>query len=328
VFCHSLTIDDEGYITGHRLRLRDQKRKAVESFQRLNYRIISIGDSFNDISMMKAAERGIFMHPSEKAVQAHPEFPVCTDYDQLKSEILKIVGQVPAILPRSLATPIPLDFEMKYRSMYLVLANVAGTFAPEPWPALCSMTGVEELGTTTSHAPDYDSLMQYRMKAMKDNNIKLQKMFDVVERIEPLPGAKDFLEWLKPIVPRSFMITDTFEEYAKPVFDKLGHPMVFCNFVGADEDGFLNKHIVRLTDQKKLACEEFQRLNFKIIAIGYSFNDIPMMKAAEHGIFFNPSDHLMKAHPEFQTVKNYDELKTTIKEILKQGALKRKREEL
>merc|ERR1719424_1275855 len=165
VFCHSLTIDDEGYITGHRLRLRDQKRKAVESFQRLNYRIISIGDSFNDISMMKAAERGIFMHPSEKAVQAHPEFPVCTDYDQLKSEILRIVGQVPAILPRTLATPIPLDFEMKYRSMYLVLANVAGTFAPEPWPALCSMTGVEELGTTTSHAPDYDSLMQYRMKA-------------------------------------------------------------------------------------------------------------------------------------------------------------------
>merc|ERR1712139_157475 len=110
------------------------------------------------------------------------------------------------------------------------------------------------------------------MKVMKEHGIKLQKLFDVVNGIEPLQGANEFLNWLKPFVPRSFMITDTFEEYALPVFKKLGHPMVFSNFVQADRDGYLAQHIVRQHDQKRKACEAFQNLNYKILAIGRSFN--------------------------------------------------------
>jgi len=327
VFCNSLTVNEEGFITGHILRLRDQKRKAIESFQRLNYRTIAIGDSFNDVSMIKAAERGIFMYPSEKVVKANPEFPVCNSYEELKREIVKIVTGGKVIMPRELAVPAPLDFEMKYRSMYLVLANVAGTFAPEPWPALHALTGIEELKTTTADVPDFHSLMELRMKVMKQNNIKLQKLFDAAGAIEPYAGAKDFVEWLKPVVPRSFMITDTFEEYALPVFAKLGHPMVFSNFLGADAEGYFNKHIVRQENQKRMAVEEFQWLNFKVIAIGYSFNDIAMLKAAQHGILFNPSEHVQTAHPEFAVAKNFEELKTKIQDILKDGKNKRKRDD-
>jgi len=317
VFCNSLTVNEDGFITGHILRLRDQKRKAVESFQRLNYRVISVGDSFNDISMMKAAERGILMNPSEKVVVAHGgEFPICTDYEALKERILEIVMHPPAVPPKPLVVPAPLEYECAHRSMWLILANVAGTFAPDPWPALHAMTGIEGLKTTTANVPDYDHLMQFRAKILKEHGIKLQNVFDKVSGIDPLPGAIDFLSWLKPVVPRSFMITDSFEEYALPIFQKLGHPMVFCNFLEPDEEGFLSRHVVRVRGQKRLAVEEFQRLNFRIISIGGSFNDVPMLKAAEHGIMFKPSEELKKEHPEIPSAANYDELKAKILQIV------------
>jgi phosphoserine/homoserine phosphotransferase len=320
-----LTVNEEGFVTGHILRLRDQKRKAVESFQRLNFRVIAIGDSFNDISMMKAAERGILMNPSEKVVAAHPEFPVCHTYEALKARICEIVMDPPAVPARELVIPTPLEYEASYRSMTLVIANVAGTFAPEPWPALQAMTGIEELKTTTaSHSGSYAELMQLRSKIMRENGIKLQSFFDMLKNIEPLPGAKEFLAWLKPLVPRSFMLTDTFEEYALPVFAKLGHPMVFSNFLESDHEGYMTQHVVRLAGQKKLAVEEFQRLNFRIIAIGSSFNDIDMLKTAEHGILFNPSEQLVAAHPEIPFVRNYEDLKTKFQEILHAGSRKRK----
>eukprot|EP00929_Paragymnodinium_shiwhaense_P103544 TRINITY_DN670_c0_g2_i1.p1 TRINITY_DN670_c0_g2~~TRINITY_DN670_c0_g2_i1.p1 ORF type:complete len:965 (+),score=219.98 TRINITY_DN670_c0_g2_i1:80-2896(+) len=316
VFCNSLTVNEEGFITGHILRLRDQKRKAVESFQRLNFRVIAIGDSFNDVSMMKAAERGIFMNPSEKALQAYPDFPACWNYNDLKARIMEIVCDPPAIPPQPLAVPAPLDFECSHRSMYLVLANVAGTFAPEPWPVMHAVTGIEELATTSAHVPDFAGLMELRAKVMREHGIKLQKLYDVLQAIEPLPGAKDFMAWLKPVVPRAFMMTDTFEEYAVPVFSKLGHPMVLCNFLEADKEGYMTKHVIRKKDQKRLAVEEFTRLNFRVIAVGASFNDIPMLKAAEHGILFNPSTHLREGHPDITAVKNYEELKARILEIV------------
>lgn len=297
VFCNSLTVSEDGFITGHILRLRDQKRKAVESFQRLNFRILAVGDSFNDISMLKAAERGILMNAGEKVVAAHPEFPVCNNYDELKARIMEIVMDPPAVPPRPLAVPTPLEFEAAYRSMWLVLANVAGTFAPEPWPALHAITGIEELKTTTAHDPDYGRLMRLRTKVLREHGIKLQQFFDVLKGVEPLPGAREFMTWLRPVVPRSFMLTDTFEEYALPVFAKLGHPMVFSNFLEADEEGFMARHVVRLQEQKRLAVEEFQRLNFRVIAIGYSFNDITMLKAAEAGILYNPSEQLSRLTP-------------------------------
>jgi len=320
VFCNSLTVSEEGEITGHILRLRDQKRKAIESFQRLNFRVIAIGDSFNDISMMKAAERGILMNPSEKVVKAHgSEFPVCTDYGALKERILDIVMRPPAVPAKSLVIPAPLEHESAYRRMWLVLTNIAGTFAPEPWPALGAMTGIEELSTTTHDVPDYDNLMQVRARLLREHKITLENVYEKLKCLDPLPGSNEFLTWLKPIVPRSFMISDSFEEFAMPIFQKLGHPMVFCNFLESDHDGYMMRQVIRLRDQKRLAVEEFQRLNFRVIAIGSSYLDVPMIKTAEAGILFKPSEHITAAHPDITTAMNFEELKTRILEIIEKS---------
>jgi len=317
VFCHSLTVDKDDFITGHRLRLRDQKRKTVEAFQRLNYRVIAVGDSFNDISMLKASERGILMYPAEKVLKVHgEEFPVCQSYEELKAEIMQIVMEVPRVLPRPLVVPVPLDSAAKASSMWLVIVNVAGTLAPEPWPVLQAATGIDDLKTTTAQVPDWLELMKKRMQIMRDNGIKLQKLFDCIDIIDPTPGAREFLEWLKLVVPRTFMITDTCEEYAVSIFEKLEHPMVFCNFLVADEDGFFCDHVVRVHGQKRLAVEEFQHLNFRVLAIGHSFNDIPMLKVAERGVLFNPSDHLVQAHPEIPAVHGFHALKGKILAIV------------
>mmetsp|Transcript_17990 Transcript_17990/g.39752 ORF Transcript_17990/g.39752 Transcript_17990/m.39752 type:complete len:435 (-) Transcript_17990:242-1546(-) len=315
VFCNSLTIDDEGYITGHVLRLRDQKRKAVESFQRLGFRVISVGDSFNDVSMLQAAERGILFMPSEKVVQAHPEFPVHRNYDDLRKEITQILDQATSVIPRAV--------KPRETRMWIVMANVSGTFAPEPWVVMQEKTGIKELGLTTAHEPDYDKLMKMRMKILRENKIKLADVSEAMAKVEPWPHAKDFLEWLAPVVPRTFMLTDTFEEYALPVLTKLGHPMVLCNFLESDAEGYISRHVWRMRNQKQLAVQEFQQLNFRVISIGYSFNDIAMMRDSDAGVLFNPSEQVVKAHPDLPVVRSFEELKEAILKIVQAPSLKR-----
>mmetsp|Transcript_76030 Transcript_76030/g.211278 ORF Transcript_76030/g.211278 Transcript_76030/m.211278 type:complete len:591 (+) Transcript_76030:74-1846(+) len=316
VFCNSLVVDEDGYMVDHVLRLKDQKRKAVESFQRLNFRVIAVGDSFNDVSMLKAAERGILIYPSEKVLRAHPEFPVARNHYDLRMKIGRILSANAKIMPRQLAAPAPLSATEASRSMWLLICNVASTLAPEPWRAVEALTGIEELGVTTGQEPDYNKLMMLRAQALRRNDVKLQDIVNIMERLDVLPGAKNFMEWLKPIVPRTFILTDGFEEYALPIFDKLGHPMVFCNFLEADQGGYMNRLIVRLRDQKLKTVQELQRLNFRILAIGTSFNDVAMLGAAEEGILYRPSEEVHKAHPEFPTASNYEELKSKILEIV------------
>merc|ERR1719265_1104994 len=103
------------------------------------------------------------------------------------------------------------------------------------------------------------------MAALRKHDVKVEKIFFALKAVEPYPGSQEFLQWLKDKVPRSFMITDTFEEYAKPVFEKLGHPAVFCNFLETDREGYMTRHVVRQIGQKKASVEEFQCLNFRII---------------------------------------------------------------
>lgn len=316
VFCNSLTVDEEGYITGHLLRLKDQKRKAVEAFQRMNFRVIAIGDSFNDISMLKAAERGILYCPAEKVTSAHPEFPVVRNHYDLRMKVGRILAANTRVMPRALKAPEPLETDC---SMWLLICNAAGTLAPEPWLAVQERTGIEELKITTSQEPDYRKLMKLRIDALRRNNVKLQDVLHIVEGVKVTPGAKEFVEWLKPIVPRTFILTDGFEEYALPVFDQLEHPMVFCNFVEADSQGFLAKYVERCKDQKVRAVKEFQRLNFRIIAVGCSFNDGDMLKAAEAGVLFNPSEEVASAHPELPVVTNYETLRAKVLEIIASG---------
>lgn len=324
VFCNSLIVDEEGFITGHKLRLKDQKRKAVEAFQRMNFRCIAIGDSFNDISMLTAAERGILYCPGERIVKAHPEFPVVYSHYELKMKIGRMIGANMRVMPRQL-TPLPPLPDISERSMWLLICNVACTLAPEPWLAVQQKTGIEELKITTAEEPDFTKLMKARCDALRKHGVKLQDVFNIVDKLEVLPGARAFLEWLKPTVPRTFILTDGFEEYALPIFDQLGHPMVFSNFLEADKEGYLAKHIMRLKDQKLKAVQEFQRLNFRIIAVGYSFNDAAMLTAAEAGILFCPSEKVTKAYPQLPVVHSHEELKQKILEIISDKGAKRRR---
>jgi len=316
VFCNSLEVDEEGFIVGHRLRLKDQKRKAVESFQRLNFRVIAVGDSFNDISMMKAAEHGILIYPSEKVKLAHPEFPIAKDHYDLRIKIGRLLSANKQILPRPLADPPLLCATQSSRTMWLICCNVAGFLAPEPWLAVQAKFNIEALKVTTSQEPDYAKLMALRASALRSHGIKLWEIVDAVKDLEVLPGATEFLEWMKPIVPRTFMISDGFEEYAYPIFDKLGHPMVFCNFVEADKEGYMNKLVVRLKNQKLKTVQELQRLNFRIIAVGSSFNDLDMLQAAEKGILYRPSDTVKNKNPNVPVAANYEDLKAMILEIV------------
>eukprot|EP00438_Fugacium_kawagutii_P030261 Skav219073 [mRNA] locus=scaffold1777:36820:41641:- [translate_table: standard] len=124
------------------------------------------------------------------------------------------------------------------------------------WLELQKKTGIEGLKRTTAHEPDYDKLMKYRIDLLRENNIKIQDMIEVVKDLKPLPGAKEFLDWLKPLVPRILLLTDhkrqdTFEEYAMPMFEQLGYPSVFCNSLVVDSEGFICDHILRLKDQKR-----------------------------------------------------------------------------
>jgi len=318
VFCNSLVVDADGFITDHVLRLKDQKRKAVESFQRLNFRIIAVGDSFNDISMLTAAERGILIYPSEKVKKAHPEFPVAKDHYDLRVKIGRILSANRQILPKELAPAPPLSDGLEdSRTMWLLICNVASFLAPEPWLAVQARTGVEELKVTTAMEPDYMKLMALRTAALRRNGIKLCDVVDIMDGLDVLPGAIDFLEWLKPIVPRAFIITDGFEEYALPIFDKLGHPMVFCNFLEADKEGYLSKLVIRLKDQKLKTVQELQRLNFRIIAVGSSFNDIDMLRASDRGILYGPSDRVREKNADFPMVASHEELKAKILEIVR-----------
>merc|ERR1719440_271210 len=156
----------------------------------------------------------------------------------------------------------------------------------------------------------------YRIAVLRRNGIKLQDMKDVVQDLDALPGCLEFLKWLKSTVPRILLLTDTFEEYAMPMFEALGYPSVFCNSLIVNEEGFITGHVLRLRDQKRKAVESFQRLNFRVIAVGDSFNDISMLKAAERGILMNPSEKVEAAHPEFPVCHTYDDLKARICEIV------------
>eukprot|EP00913_Durusdinium_trenchii_P024549 g23046.t1 len=158
-----------------------------------------------------------------------------------KLQIGRILSANKQILPKKLADPPPLSATASSRTMWLLVCNVAGFLAPEPWIAVQQRTNIPELKVTTAQEPDYAKLMALRSSALRTNGVKLQQIVDIMDGLELLPGATQFLAWLKPIVPRTFMITDGPEEYALPIFDQLEHPMVFCNFFEADDEGFLKR---------------------------------------------------------------------------------------
>jgi phosphoserine/homoserine phosphotransferase len=190
-----------------------------------------------------------------------------------------------------------------------------GIFTPEIWINVSGITGIKELRLTTRDIPDYDVLMKRRLAILKQHGLKLQDIQAVIAKMTPLDGAKDFLDWLRSRL-QVIIVSDTYVEFAGPLLEKLGQPTLFCNTLSVEADGTISGYNLRQKDGKRKVATALANLNYKVIAIGDSYNDISMLKTAEIGILYCPPDNIIEEYSEFTVTRNYAELKPAIKEII------------
>ena len=199
--------------------------------------------------------------------------------------------------------------------MHIVCADLEGVFVPEVWINVAEKTGIEELRLTTRDIADYDVLMKRRIAILHENGLKLRDITRVIETMNPLEGAVEFIEWLRSFT-QIIVLSDTFVQFAGPLMKKLGWPTLFCHSLTVDAEGFITGYNLRQENSKKKAVVSLKQLNFDIIALGDSYNDIDMLKAADIGILFHPPDNVKNEYPEFHVSCSYDELKTGIGKLL------------
>ncbi len=199
--------------------------------------------------------------------------------------------------------------------MHIVCADLEGVFVPEIWINVAERTGIEELRLTTRDISDYDVLMKKRLGILKTNNLKLNDITAVIDTMEPLEGALEFINWLRSVT-QIIILSDTFVQFAGPLMRKLGWPTLFCHTLSIDSDGYITGYNLRQQESKRCTVEALKNLNFKVIAMGDSYNDITMLKAADKGILFHPPNNVKDEFPEFQVSFDYDTLKTIISDTL------------
>ncbi len=199
--------------------------------------------------------------------------------------------------------------------MYIVCSDLEGVFVPEIWINVAEKTGIEELRLTTRDIPDYNVLMQKRLAILQENNLKIQDITSVIAKMKPLDGALEFLDWIRSRT-NVIVVSDTFTQFAGPLMKQLRWPTLFCNSLSVAPDGTVTDYHLRQEDGKRKTVEALHSLNYNIIAMGDSYNDITMLKAAEHGILFRPPDNVIAEYPGFPVVTAYDELKPIIGQIL------------
>ena len=199
--------------------------------------------------------------------------------------------------------------------MYIVCSDLEGVFVPEIWINVAEKTGIQELRLTTRDISDYDVLMKRRLKILDENHLKINDIQSVIATMKPLDGAVDFLNWLRSRT-QIIVVSDTFDQFAQPLMEKLGWPTLFCHTLSITPDGFISDYILRQKDGKRESVISLKKINYKIIAVGDSYNDISMLKEADNGILFNPPDNVISDFPEFPVIFNYEALKQMIQEIL------------
>lgn len=197
--------------------------------------------------------------------------------------------------------------------MWVVCSDLEGVFVPEVWINVAKITGIEKLKITTRDEPDYDKLMKYRLAILDEHNLKIQDIQDVISKIKPLDGALEFTKWLRKI-SRFVIVSDTFQEFAKPLMKQLDDPFILCHSLEIAQDGRITNYKLRQSDPKRKTVEAFQSMNFKVIAFGDSYNDVSMLKKAEVGILFCPPQKVIDEFPELPVAHNYAELKALIEE--------------
>ncbi len=200
--------------------------------------------------------------------------------------------------------------------MYVTCLDLEGVLVPEIWIAFAEKTGIEELRLTTRDMPDYDALMMKRIGILKEHNLGLKEIQEVISGIDPFDGAKEFLDELRSL-NQAVILSDTFSEFAAPLMKKLGMPAIFCNSLITDENNMIVKHKMRQDNGKYHAVKAFQSMGLKVIASGDSFNDLEMIKQAEAGFLFRPPAHIAEEYSQFKVFTDYDGLLGAIKPILK-----------
>ena len=193
----------------------------------------------------------------------------------------------------------------------LACLDLEGVLLPEIWIAFAEKTGIEELKLTTREIPDYDELMQGRLKILNDNNLKLIDIQNVIKTLSPLAGAIDFLAWLKSEF-QVIILSDTFYQFVGPLMQSLDYPTLFCNDLIVNSKGDITGYQLRQKDGKTKVVSALKKLNFKVIAAGDSYNDTGMLQEADAGILFCPPDNVIKEFPQFPVSRNYEEFKNTL----------------
>ncbi len=192
--------------------------------------------------------------------------------------------------------------------MEIACLDLEGVLVPEIWIEFAEKTGIAELRATTRDIPDYDVLMKQRLRLLEEHHLGLQDIRQVISTLSPMPGAAEFITWLKARF-QVVILSDTFYEFSQPLMAQLGYPTLLCHRLEADTTEKIVSYKIRLKDHKRQAVIAFQGLNFRVIAAGDSYNDTAMLKQADVGILFKAPDNVIAEFPQFTSVVEYEELK-------------------
>lgn len=199
--------------------------------------------------------------------------------------------------------------------MNIVCLDMEGVLVPEIWIAFANETGIPELKRTTRDEPDYDKLMNYRLNILKEHGLGLKEIQDTIAKIDPMPGAKEFLDELRSIT-QVIILSDTFEQFATPLMKKLGWPTIFCNTLEVADNGEITGYKMRCPKSKLTTVKALQSIGFDTIASGDSHNDLGMIEASKAGFLFKSTDAIKAEFPQYPAFEEYDELLEAIKKAL------------
>ena len=199
--------------------------------------------------------------------------------------------------------------------MDIVCLDMEGVLVPEIWIAFAEEAGIPELRLTTRDEPDYDKLMKYRLNILKEHGLGLKEILETIAKIEPIPGAREFLDELRRIT-QVIIISDTFTQFAAPLMEKLGWPTLFCNTLEVAEDGEITGYRMRCSESKLTTVRGLQAMGFETIASGDSHNDLGMIRASKAGFLFKSTPQIIAENADVPAYEEYDELLAAIKEVL------------
>ena len=199
--------------------------------------------------------------------------------------------------------------------MNIVCLDMEGVLVPEIWIAFAEASGIPELKRTTRDEPDYDKLMKWRLDILKQHGLGLKEIQETIEKIDPLPGAKKFLDELRSIT-QVIILSDTFEQFAKPLMKKLDWPAIFCNTLEVADSGEITGYKMRCPQSKLTTVRALQSCGFDTIAAGDSFNDLGMIKASKAGFLFKSTDAIKADNPNIEAYEEFDDLLAAVKKAL------------